>query len=283
MAAKVPASGLSGVPEWALARVPGLEDGRAPLWLAPLPGGSVNRVFRVDTMQGRFVLRLDGEHWRRPGVDRQRELALHRIAASAGLAPAIAHADPAAEGILVSEYLEGRLWREADFDSAASVSRLGGRLAVLHGLAAPPVAPFDAPAIAHGYVEAMAAREGRDAPADNDVVHVLGQLQAVSAALQRCARAACVVHGDLAAANLLQGSRLWLLDWEYAQLADPLNDVACVLAYYPNARRHCRALLAAAGFAATEVGEELERREYVYRALAWLWHRARGEGKLPRP
>ena len=57
-----------------------------------------------------------------------------------------------------------------------------------------------------------------------------------------------IVHGDLAHGNVLDGTQLWLLDWEYAQRADPLYDVACALAYYPQARPlGGRSLLAAAG------------------------------------
>jgi len=43
--------------------VPGLSDGEAPLMLAPLGGGSVNEVFRVDSRLGRFVVRLNGPAW----------------------------------------------------------------------------------------------------------------------------------------------------------------------------------------------------------------------------
>ena len=87
MAAQVPsAERLKSPPPWALARVPGLEDGEPPLMLAPLGGGSVNEVFRVDSRLGRFVVRLNGPAWRRPGVDRGRELALHRAAAAANSA-----------------------------------------------------------------------------------------------------------------------------------------------------------------------------------------------------
>ncbi len=75
MVAEIPAAErLSTPPAWALACVPGLEHGEPPRALMPLAGGSVNQVFRVDSGSGRFVLRLDGAAWRRPGVDRTREL-----------------------------------------------------------------------------------------------------------------------------------------------------------------------------------------------------------------
>ena len=102
-------------------------------------------------------------------------------------------------------------------------------------------------------------------------------IQSGAAALelrQRCGRGR---HGDLAQNNLLEGQQLWLLDWEYAQLSDPLMDLACVLAYYPAAMRHRAEFAAAAGLSAQAAGEALAQRITIYQALSWLWHLARGE------
>jgi thiamine kinase len=277
MAAPVPAAGeLSTPPEWALARVPGLAQGQRALRIERLGGGSVNQVFRVDSAAGRFVLRLDGAAWRRPGVDRARELLLHRAAAAGGLAPELLHAAPEAHGLLVMPYLEGRLWSVGDYAERATLRRLGERLYALHRLAVPAVAPFDPWQVALAYVrlidagpDALVAAEARQA--------TLRRLQAACEQLQQDAGASCVVHGDLAQGNLLQGTRLWLLDWEYAQVSDPLMDLACVLAYYPAAERYRSELAAAAGVVPGTLGQSLALRVYVYRALAWLWHLARGE------
>ncbi len=54
-------------------------------------------------------------------------------------------------------------------------------------------------------------------------------------------------------------------------------DVACVLAYYPAAQAHGAELAAACGLSAAAQGEGLAQRIYIYQALAWLWHLARGE------
>jgi thiamine kinase-like enzyme len=276
MAAEVPAAdALNAVPAAALSRVPGLEDGRAPRLLRRLLGGSVNEVFRVDSERGRFVLRLDGAQWRRRGVERQREFILHRAAAAGGFAPAIVHADASA-GILVTEYVAGETWSAARFEQAAELARLGMRLRALHELMCPQWAPFDPLGIAASYVGSIPARH-----APEELERVLQQLHRTWEGLPRT-RPLSIVHGDLAHGNLLQGQRLWLLDWEYAQVADPLMDLACVLAYYPLAAAHAESLLAAAGFELQVVAEELNARVYIYRALTWLWHCARGE-RAPLP
>ena len=277
MAAPVPAAGtLSTPPAWALARVPGLAQGANALRIERLGGGTVNHVYRVDSAAGRFVLRLDGAAWRRPGVDRARELVLHSAAAAGGLAPELLHAAPEAHGLLVMQYLDGCLWTAADYADRAALRRLGERLYALHSLPVPAVARFDPWQVALAYVRQIDARPDRAVPAEAHTI-ALQRLRAACAQLPLDAGADSVVHGDLWQGNLLQGTRLWLLDWEYAQVSDPLMDLACVLAYYPAAERHTTELAAAAGIGPGALGQSLSLRIYVYRALSWLWHLVRGE------
>jgi len=276
MAAPVPpADALNAPPAWALARVPGVAEGVPALRVERLGGGTVNDVYRIDSSAGRFVLRLDGAAWRRPGVDRVRELALHRTAAAAGIAPALLAAEPQLHGLLIMEYREGRLWDSADYAHVDALRRLGERLYALHRLPAPAMDVFDPWQVALAYVRQI------DALPDGALEGPLRRLQQVCGGLAQSERAPSVVHGDLWQGNLLQGSQLWLLDWEYAQLTDPLMDLACVLAYYPLAGRHRAELAAAAGIDARALHRQLADRVFVYRALAWLWHLARGEPGAP--
>jgi thiamine kinase len=276
MAAPVPAAGsLNAPPAWALARVPGLSEGAAAQRIERLGGGTVNEVYRVDSSAGRFVLRLDGAAWRRPGVDRGRELILHRTAAAAGLAPLLVDAAPEAQGLLIMEYLEGRPWDSADYGDIDALRRLGERLYALHRLPVPAIDAFDPWQVALAYIRQL------DAMPDGAGAAALQHLEQVCAGLRPGDGAVSVVHGDLWQGNLLQGSRLWLLDWEYAQLSDALMDVACVLAYYPVAERYRTDFAAAAGFDARALQRSLSARVYIYRALAWLWHLARGETAEP--
>jgi len=275
--------GLKVPPAAALACVPGLEDGRAPLALEQLPDGTVNDVYRVDTAAGRFVLRVDGAEWRRPGVDREREAVLHALAAAAGLAPPILRRCPQ-RGVLITPFLPGRTWTPADFADAHQLLALGERLAALHALPPPALRPFDPLGLAAGYVQAAGHRTaGAGAVARTDVQQVMERLAAAVAVIDAAARPAAIVHGDLVNTNLLQGERLWLLDFEYAQLADPAYDVGCVLAYYPAAAAHAAGLLAAACPGAQVSPAQLEAARAVHAALAWLWHLARGETPVSAP
>jgi hypothetical protein len=53
-------------------------------------------------------------------------------------------------------------------------------------------------------------------------------------------------HGDLNANNFI-GPVPMLVDWEYAQLADPIYDLACLSVYYPGLRLRRGELLGTAG------------------------------------
>jgi aminoglycoside phosphotransferase (APT) family kinase protein len=269
-------------PPAALALVPGLETGAAPLRLARLSGGSVNDSWRVDTSQGRFVLRIDGPVGRRPGVERARERRIHELAARAGLAPpALVWADAA--GTQVREFLEGRVWQEGDLLQPEQLQRLGARLAQLHAIGPPEgVAPFDPGDCAQQYLRLIDAAAAAD-PATNALA-VSGASAAAAVVHAAAARVAAhgvrpaIVHGDLTHANVLDGRQLWLLDWEYAQCGDPVYDVACVLAYCPAARPLAPRLLAAAGLAGAGPRGRLEDAILVYEGLTRLWHLARGTG-----
>jgi len=275
MAAKVSAGrNLTGPALKVLARVPGLECGQQAHRIERLGGGTVNEVFRVDTSAGRFVLRLNGAQWRRPGVDRVRELQLHRAAAAAGVAPAIVAAEPSWDGLLIMEYEDGRTWAAADYRNVSSLTRLGERLGVLHGILPPEVSAFDPLQVAQSYVDLIR----------HDHVELQPQIRRLQSLCERVALPGAhpsVIHGDLWEGNLLDGSRLWLVDWEYAQLSDPLMDIACLLAYYPDAVPYRRELAAAAGLGSRDLDQQLFDRVNIYRTLSWLWHLARGEHATP--
>lgn len=257
----------------ALAWVPGVRAGVAPLRVEPLLGGSVNESWRVDTDQGRFVLRIDGPSWRRPGVDREREQLLHEAASRGGLAPRLL-LRAAAQGVQVCEYLEGRSWTPADFLQPMQLRRLGERLARLHALTAPTgIAPFDPSTCAREYLAFL----GAEAAAHPEAGALVASIDAAAGRVAQGTLELSIVHGDLAHANVLDGTELWLLDWEYSQLADPLYDVACVLAYYPQAQPIADALQAAAGLAGADRDERLAAAVVVYRGLSELWHMIRSQ------
>jgi aminoglycoside phosphotransferase (APT) family kinase protein len=261
----------------ALALVPGLEQGAVPLAVQRLQGGSVNHVWRVDTSAGRFVLRSDAPLSRRPGVDRERERQLHTLAAQAGIAPRIVARTASGDG-QVTEYVDARAWQSSDYADVTQLVRLGITLAQLHSIQAPSgVAPFAAYRLAREYAAAGAAVAAAPHTAAAQAATLCAAIAQAESRLADRQAPLCLVHGDPTAGNVLDNRRLWLIDWEYAQCAEPLFDIAAVLVYYPEARAHRNALLAAANQSAAAQNGGLAAAAVIHAALGWLWHYARGE------
>jgi aminoglycoside phosphotransferase (APT) family kinase protein len=267
----MPADGLQPLPAAALARVPGCEAGAAPEELTLLGGGPANASYRIVTRRGAFVVRMHAAQSALLGVDRAREALLHAHAARAGLAPALIASDPGG-AFLITEFVPGRVWEASDMGEPAALARLGERLRTLHGLPAPEVAGFDPAALVQRHVARIAAAD----PADGSALAPwLKRAGAILEACRASGRSACLVHNDLHHANVLcAGSALYLLDWEYAAVTDPLFDLACLLAYYPPAARHASLLLEASGLAAPGAARELADLTWVYVLLSYLWYRA---------
>jgi thiamine kinase-like enzyme len=264
----------------ALAFVPGVSSGARPLHIARLEGGSVNDVWRVDMPAGRYVLRVDGAEWRRPGVNRVRESALHQAAADAGLAPRILAQSPALD-IWVMDYIDGARWSTADFADGRRLTQLGELLARLQRLPPPGVLPGDGSLGRFNPVQVAreyARRALQFPPQRQDCVNLLQErvLQA-DWQLTLSSTSTAIVHGDPTAGNVLGHERLWLIDWEYAQVADPVFDVAAVLVYQPEARAHMQRLLRASGQELALRDGRLKYAAQIHDALHWLWRMARGE------
>ena len=261
------AEGLRGS-QWepALSRVPGCESA-PPLAVEPLAGGTANVSYRVRSLQGWFVVRLHRPYAPELGVDRRREARLHAAAAAAGLAPAILAADPGGS-FLVTEYADARRWDSEDMEDPERLMLLARTLGRLHALPAPQTPAFDLATLAAGHVAAIVRTE----PAAAGVLGpLLVRAQGILAEQTAAARPHCIVHNDLNHANLLGEAPLYLIDWEYAAVADPLSDLACLVAYYPQLMSQLPLLLAESGLAATP--GQLRQAAWVYSLISDLWHR----------
>jgi len=195
-----------------------------PLWrgridIAPLSGGITNRNYLVRDGGRRVVARLGGDipvH----GVMRFNEHAASRAAAAAGISPAVRHAEP---GLLVLDYVEGgSLTPEqvrADRDRCVALVR-AAHMQVGRHLRGPALA-FNVFHILSDYAHTLRERSCRHAAA-------LPGFAAAAAALQSALGPIELVfaHNDLLAGNIIDdGSRLWLIDWDYAGFNTPLFDL----------------------------------------------------------
>jgi thiamine kinase-like enzyme len=180
--------------------------------LEPLGGGITNRNFKVTVGGEAFVLRIGGKDTELLGIDRHAEHAASRIAADLGLAPQVVDfVEP--EGYLVTRFVDGEVGR-------VDVEQVGRALARLHAGPAFP-ARFDSFRVVEVY-RATALERGVAVPAPYE------QAKEVAEAVER--RRAGVAprpcHNDLLNANFIDdGSRSWIVDWEYAGMGDPFFDL----------------------------------------------------------
>lgn len=259
-----------------LQHVPGCEDGEPPFSQEMIGGGKVNHSFLVRTRRGRFVVRLNENSGTDPGLDRERELALHTAAADAGIAPQVVFAAPD-RSCLITDFVDGRLWTPHYFTRMRDLRSLGQRLRALHSLTPPPVARFDPLVASRRYADLIIRGDPDEA----------GRIQFLLAggaeALARTGferRTPAIVHSDLHHGNVLTADRVYFIDWEFAQVGDPLLDLACVMAYYPRAVPHGALLLEVAGLAdAGTTPAMLSELTNVFTLLTYLWYRARRVGR----
>jgi thiamine kinase-like enzyme len=180
--------------------------------LEPLGGGITNRNFKVVVGGERFVLRIGGKDTELLGIDRAAEYAASRVAAELGLAPeVVAFVEP--EGYLVTRYVDGRV-------GEVDVGRVGAALRRLHDGPALP-SRFDSFRVVEIY-RTTAAERGVAVP----VAYERASEVARRIERRRAGAEPRPCHNDLLNANFIaDGTRLWIVDWEYAGMGDPFFDL----------------------------------------------------------
>ncbi|MGQ0564998.1 MAG: phosphotransferase [Gemmobacter sp.] len=181
-------------------------------------GGLTNRVYRL----GDHVLRLPGAGTE-AYIDRANEAVAARLAAEAGVSPALIHADPAA-GLMVTAYIEAvTMTPEAFRSRPGAPARAGQVFARLHGSGAVFPFRFELFGMIDSYLALLAPREVALPPGYHDVV---AEAAAVRSALDRAPLPLAPCHCDPLCENFLDdGARMWVVDWEYSGMNDPMWDL----------------------------------------------------------
>lgn len=243
----------------ALAMVPGWDPEEARI--EKLTGGLTNRVYHVRSNGRECALRLDTDAGGRIGPDRSCEATIMETAAEAGIAPRILYSNPEA-GILMTEFLHGRVWQESDLESNENLEALAGLLRRVHDL---PVcgSAMDLEKFAEKYEEHL---NERDDP-DGFVLHCVNIVRerATQEDLACC-------HNDIVATNVIDAGGLHLVDWEFACDNDPFFDLASVIGFHDLDEKRQQVLLCAyAGGVRPELGDRLAGQVRVFDAIQWLW------------
>jgi len=204
-----------------LARVRRLSCWSGPIEPEALKGGITNANFLVRDAGERYVARIADDipvH----GIMRFNELAASRAAYDAGLSPQVVHAEP---GVMVLRYIEGRTLTPADVRDPAMLERIVELVKRAH---TEMPRHLRGPALIFWVFHAIRDYAASLRELGSPHAARLSELLACAERLERAVGAIELVYGhnDLLAANLIDdGSRLWLIDWDYGGFSSPLFDL----------------------------------------------------------
>lgn len=248
----------------ALARVKALTCWSGPVEPEIVKGGITNANFRVSDRGRRYFVRI-GDDIPVHGVMRFNELAASRAAAACGLSPPVVHAE---QGALVFDFIDGKTLGAEDVRQPAMLARILPLVRRCHhDLPKHLVGPaliFWVFHVVRDYAHSLEAGKSRH-------LATLPRLLDVAAKLEKAVGPVDIVYGhnDLLPTNLIDdGSRLWLIDWDYAGFNSPLFDLANLCSNNEVPPEGERAVLE--GYFETAVSDEMWRRYHAMKCASLL-------------
>lgn len=234
--------------------------------LTPIDGSLSNYAWCAESAGTKRFVRLARVGTEDLGADLAAEARILGLVGEAGIAPPVVRCDPE-QRLLVTRWIEQGVG-VGIVGTAATTVAVAQALARLHAL---PV-PRDLRAIRFDE-QARRLRATLPAPTADSSLH--GYAHEVYARLEERTAVPVLCHHDVHAQNMVcdEQARLWLVDWEYAGLNDPVFDLAsyasqCAL---PEAvvRDLCAAYVRAGG-----VPQEgrLALARWAFDYVQWLWY-----------
>ena len=207
----------------ALCKVDGFEGVSAESCQIQRLGGLTNLVYRVETKGQSVIMRIPGAGTE-AYIDRAVELHNACVAADTGIAPKVLWGD-GDTGVMISDCVEGiETMTPALFQSrAGSPDRAGIALRALHEAKAPFQFRFELFAMIDDYLAILA---GKDIDLPAGYFDIVAAAQPVKQLLQDHPVPLAPCHCDPLCENFLDdGQRMWIVDFEYSGMNDPLWDL----------------------------------------------------------
>jgi thiamine kinase-like enzyme len=205
----------------AMQRVP--ELAARELTLTALSGGITNRNFLVAVAgaSDRYVIRLAGNDTHLLGISREVEHAATVAAAGVGVGPeVVAFIRP--EGYLVTRFIEGSAVSDERVHTPETIERVANSLRRIHD--GPPIPGLFVPLRICEAYRALAAARGVAIPPEYELAAALGRRIELACLANPIELRPC--HNDLLNANFIDdGTRIRIVDWEYAGMGDPFFDL----------------------------------------------------------
>ena len=190
-------------------------------------GGLTNLVFRVGRGQSKeidaeFCLRLPGQGTEEY-INRRHEAQAAHEAASAGVSPEVLYVDD--NGVMVTQFIDqAQTMTPALFKSrAGSPGRAGEAFAKLHNANLRFDFRFNLFDMIDDYLKVLS---GKTVDFPDGYHDVLNDAETVRQALNAHELPLTACHCDPLCENFLDtGQRMWIVDWEYSGMNDPLWDL----------------------------------------------------------
>ncbi len=204
------------------ARIPALKDIPTSEIRAERLGGLTNLVYRVRTADRDYVLRIAG-----PGtesfIDREVEAHNARAAAAAGVSPEVLFVD-GTDGLMLMPHIPATTMSPEAFRSTAGAARrAGAAFARLHDSGQTFEFRFELFQMIDGYLKLLGELGATLPDGYHDVVQ---EAEAVREVLEAKPARLAPCHCDPLCENFLDtGDAMWIVDWEYSGMNDPLWDL----------------------------------------------------------
>jgi thiamine kinase-like enzyme len=203
-------------------KVASLSIWRGPVAPEPLDGGITNKNFVVADKADKFVVRV-GDDIPQHQVMRFNERAASVAAHAAGLSPEVVHSEA---GILVLRFIDGKTLGEEDVRQPETLARILPLIRRCHSEMPKhirgPILMFWVFHVLRNYAHTLREGGSRHLPRLSSLMDTAAELEAAVGAVE-----IVFGHNDLLPANFIDdGTRIWLIDWDYAGFNSPLFDLA---------------------------------------------------------
>lgn len=203
-----------------LQRFPQLSNARS-IEVKELTGGITNKNYRIDADGECYVLRLGGNETRFLGIDRRNEFECSALAWQVGIAPEpVAFLEP--EGYILARFVSGKAMPAEEIGNEVNIQRVVASMKAYHQLDLFPgsFSPFR---VADEYTK-TARQFNVTLPSNID--WILGKSHEIEKAMYRQPLQPRPCHNDLLNGNFIDdGTRIRILDWEYAGMGDIFFDL----------------------------------------------------------
>lgn len=204
---------LQRIPQFASAPSPEIKE---------LTGGITNKNYKITLNGDSYVLRLGGNETKYLGIDRQTEYECSRLASQIGVAPEpIAFLAP--EGYILARFISGKGIPAEDIGNEENISRVVASMKAYHALEFFPgsFSPFR---VAEEYTKTARSFNVKLPDKIDWYLQKSREIESATYVHEPLTLRPC--HNDLLNGNFIDdGTRIRILDWEYAGMGDIFFDL----------------------------------------------------------